>query len=87
MPPSLSAALYKNKVTPQTAPPFRCFNLKSGADSTHTRSITSGTIQQLGVSLNEQHTAVFTNLSWHLAGFVSDLLFKFQNTYVANSSP
>ena len=29
----------------------------------------------------------FTNLSWHIAGFVTKLIAKFQNTQVANSSP
>ena len=29
----------------------------------------------------------FTNLSWHIAGFVTKLIAKFQNAQVANSSP
>ena len=29
----------------------------------------------------------FTNLSWHIVGFVTKLIAKFQNAQVANSSP
>ena len=29
----------------------------------------------------------FTNLSWHIAGFVTKLIVKFQNAQVAYSSP